>query len=90
MKKDINLFCSCGCGNGLQIILRLDEDDHFAYINTLASGFYTEQRSIWKTIMHRIKAAWFMLRGKEFYLHEILITKYQWNDFVKAVNEVKL
>ncbi len=65
--KDIHIHCTCGCGNGFQIIFRLNEDEEFAYIDTLASGFYTKQRGIWE-IISRIKAAWFMLRGKEYHL----------------------
>lgn len=90
MRKDINVFCTCGCGNGFQIIFRFEEDEDFAYISTLASSFYTEQRGIWATIKWRVKSAWFMLCGKEFYLHEIALTKEQWKEFVKTVNEVKL
>ncbi len=89
MQKDINILCYCGCGNGFQIIFRLKEDEDFAYMGTLTSGFYAEQRGIWRTISNRIKAAWFMLRGKEYHLHDVVLSKDQWNEFVKAANEVK-
>ena len=89
MQKDINILCNCGCGNGLQIIFRLKEDKDFVYIDTLVSNFYAEQRGIWETIKRRIKAAWFMLSGKEYSLHDVVLSKEQWNEFVKAVNEVK-
>lgn len=88
MQKDINILCTCGCGNGFQITFLLNEDEDFAYIDTLASGFYSGQRGIWKTIYNRIKAAWFMLRGKEYHLHEIVLSKEQWKEFVAAANEV--
>lgn len=86
--KDIHIHCTCGCGNGFQIIFRLNEDEEFAYIDTLASGFYTKQRGIWE-IISRIKAAWFMLRGKEYCLHEVMLSKKQWDEFANAINEVR-
>ena len=88
MKKDISLLCNCGCGSGLQIIFRIDNDKDYAYITTLTSNFYAGQRGIWEMIWHRIKAAWFMLCGKEYYLHDVVLSKEQWNEFVKTVNEV--
>ena len=88
MQKDLKIHCTCGCGNGFQIIFRFEEDEDFAYIDTLTSGFYTEQRGIWETIKRRVKAAWFMLRGKKYRFHEVVLSKEQWKEFVKVANEI--
>ena len=92
MKKDINIFCNCGCGDGFTFTFRVEPDDEFDYVyfSTFTSVFYSMSRSFLNTLRRRIEAAWFMLRGKEFYLHEVILTKEQWSDFVKSVNEVKL
>lgn len=92
MKKDINISCNCGCGNGFSFTFRIEDDDDFdyVYLSTFSSGFYANQCKFLKILKRRIQAAWLMLRGKEFYLHEVVLTKEQWKDFVKAVNEVKL
>ena len=90
MKKDISVFCNCGCSNGFLINLRfMLYDDGDVYIDTITSGFCAQQCGFIKRLARRIKAAWFMLCGKEFYLHEITLNKEQWNEFVEAVNEVK-
>lgn len=88
MQKDLHIHCTCGCGNGFQIMFRFEEDENYAYIDTLTSGFYSEQRGIWDTIKRRIKAAWFMLRGQEYRLHEVVLSKDQWNEFVETANKV--
>lgn len=92
MKKDINIFCNCGCGNGFTFMFRIEPDDEidWVYISSLTFVFYSMQHNFLKTLKRRIQAAWFMLRGKEYQLHEVVLTKEQWKDFVKAVNEVKL
>ena len=92
MKKDINIYCNCGCINGFSFTFRIEDDDDldYVYLSTFASGFYAYQCKFLKILKERIKAAWFMLRGKEYHLHEVILTKEQWDDFVKAVNEVKL
>lgn len=92
MKDNISVFCNCGCDDGFRIRFRFEGDDdlEYVYMNTITSGFAAHQTSFLRRMTRRIRAAWFMLRGKEFYLHDIVLTKEQWNDFVKAVNEVKL
>lgn len=88
MRKDMNILCDCGCGNGFQIIFRFDTDEKYVYIDTLASGFYAGQRGIWATIKSRIQAAWFMLIGKEYRLHDVMLNKEQWKEFVKTANTI--
>ena len=92
MKDNISVFCNCGCDNGFRIRFRFEGDDdlEYVYMSTITSGFVAHQ--IWglHRMIRRIRAAWFMLRGKEYLLHDIVLTKEQWNDFVKTVNEVKL
>ena len=89
MEKDININCSCGCGNGFLISFRfLLDNDGDILIDTITSGFSAHQCGFIKRLARRIKAAWFMLRGKEFYLHEIALNKEQWNGFVDAVDAV--
>lgn len=91
MKHDINILCDCGCDDGFSFKFRFEyDDDDRVYISTLTSGFYAKQHGLFDKLKRRIKAAWFMLRGKEYYLHEIMLTKEQWNGFVEAVNKVKL
>lgn len=91
MHKDINMVCDCGCGNGFLIQFRFDyDDDDMIYISTVTSGFYAQQCSFRKRLARRIKSAWFMLLGKEFYLHEIVLNKEQWSEFVNTVNKVKV
>lgn len=92
MKKYINILCNCGCGDVFTFTFMIEPDGEFdyVYLSSFTSMFYSIQHSFFKTLKRRIQAAWFMLRGKEFLLHEVILTKEQWNDFVKAVNEVKV
>lgn len=90
MNKNISTFCKCGCTNGFVVQFKFESNEFFdVYISTTTAGFYARQYSFLGRLKCRIKAAWFMLCGKEFYLHEIVLNKEQWNEFVQAVNEVK-
>lgn len=84
----IDAYCKCGCQSGFLITFRFEDDEDFAYITSVTSGFYAGQRGIWETIKHRVKAAWFMLCGKEYCLHDVVLSKEQWKEFVEAANAI--
>lgn len=89
MKHDITINCDCGCGAAFNIVLRVEwSEGEFAYINTLIPGFYANQRRLIDIIKYRVKLAWLMLRGKDYYFHEVALDKRHWNEFVDAVNKV--
>jgi hypothetical protein len=62
--------CSCGCG---ELVFSQWKDDGMAFISYHIPAFYAYQRNLWTTIKHRAKIIWNILRGKEFYLYEIVI-----------------
>lgn len=88
--KDINVRCCCGCGEAFQIEFRVDDEKDYAIISTLTSGFYAHQTCLWGRIKRRIQAAWCMLIGKEYYLHEVVLTKDQWGKFVEDINRTDI
>ena len=88
MDNNIIITCGCGCGDGFEIIFKYHDEHDCVYLSTTTSGFYAMQDSFTKRLSRRIKAAWFMLRGKEFLLHEVIISKERWNNFVDEVNKI--
>ena len=56
----------------------------------MVPGFYAHQCGLGKRLLRRIKAAWFMLCGKEYLLHEIVLDKDHWASFVGAINELDI
>ena len=85
---EIVTFCRCGCGDGFVIKFRHYCDQTHIYLETITSGFYSRQNGFFQIIKFRIKAAWFMLTGKEYLLHEIMLDKREWNRYVDEVNKV--
>lgn len=85
----INTICECGCGNGFLVRINVEDEERYVTISTTSSGFMSKQGGICESIKNRIKSAWFMLRGKEYYLHDVVITKKEWSKFLSAINTVK-
>lgn len=89
IENNIIICCGCGCGDGFEIAFKCCDDGYdCAYLSTTTSGFYAMQDSFARRMARRIKAAWFMLMGKEFLLHEVIINKERWNNFVDEVNNI--
>lgn len=88
MSDNFTTYCKCGCGNGMNITFCFDDDDYYVVIDTVTNGFMSKQCGIFAIIRRRVKAAWLMLRGKEFVLHDIALDKKEWNEFVNVVNNI--
>ena len=87
MTHDIEVRCDCGCHRGFHIHAKIEQDYGYAFMTTTASPFIEKQCGIFETIKNRIKAAWFMLIGKDYMLHDLMLNEEQWNEFVEAVNK---
>jgi len=82
--------CDCGCGR--LAISKWNEDppeDEELFLSYSYPAFYSMQRGAWDIIKDRLQMIWFILRGKEFYLYELIIPRKQWDDFKAFINSVK-
>ena len=88
--KVVIVNCNCGCDEAIQIkklVYDVKDDDEY-YLSILAGEFGSTQRGIFRTIGHRIKLAWKMLRGKEYLLTEIVMTKEELDEYKKVLGEL--
>ena len=89
MQDNLTVYCRCGCRNGFSIDFRfVDEGD--IIIESVTSGHYAHQPGFFYRLKRRLLAAWFMLRGKEYALHEVILAPDQWAEFVAKVNEMDI
>lgn len=88
--KVVIVNCNCGCDEAIQIkklVYDVKDDDEY-YLSILAGEFGSTQRGIFRTIGHRLKLAWKMLRGKEYLLTEIVMTKEELDEYKKVLGEL--
>lgn len=76
--KELRLLvgCSANC-HALELITwNLEQGEQFkeVFITSLTLDFYSKQDGLFSNLWKRVKAAWYMLRGKEYLLTELLIT----------------
>jgi len=87
---ETTVYCSCGCGKGLHADFKFAQSDGDVFIETIVPGFYAHQFGIWNRIKRRLYAAWRMLIGKEFLMHEIMLDHDHWSKFVASINEMHM
>ena len=87
-KTSLILDCSCGCGDGIEIQVAAedDDDDSYAWIQIIASKWYTDQDTCRTRIAKKAKKIWMIIRNKDYHHNEILMKKADWKDFVELIN----
>lgn len=77
--------CDCGCGNevSVELVIRNSQDDCDVSIRTVCSCFISKQEGPWRIFKRRLKAAWFMLTGQEYLLHDVILDTGEWRALVE-------
>jgi len=87
MDTEKRFFVPCDCYCNIIAIDFIDEKDGCLYVSNYVSSFY-EKQGILSNLANRIKLLWFILRGKEFSLYDVVIDKEMLQDFKEWVAEL--
>ena len=76
--------CDCGCGNEIVVDLAVrDRNSYDVSVHTVCSCFFAKQEGPWRTLERRLKAAWFMLTGQEYLIHDVVMDANEWHALVE-------
>ena len=97
-KDEIIATCGCGyeCENAIHIKIVKDEVEEdvepiFSYLAYMNGNFYRDQEDkAWMSIARKIKKIWAIIRNKDFYYSEIFMTKKDFIEFQKYINDIKV
>ena len=96
--KDLIVTCRCGCDEGVHIRIERDdpainidpENDTLCYVTCLSSNWYRDQgKRIGYVIWDKLRKIWAIIRNKDFYYSEILMTRKDFETFREYINGVK-
>lgn len=83
--------CHCGCDSGLRI--RVDKEDMadlYAVITYTCSCFYGNQEAgCFSRLKLKLQKIWAIIRNKDCVYSEVCMTKEEYQDFKKIINEVE-
>lgn len=87
--KDLMVSCRCGCGNGVHINIK-KEDNEYAWVTYMNSNWYRDQnKRILYIVRDKLKKIWAIIRSKDFYYSEILMTRKDFETFREYINGVE-
>lgn len=80
--KQMVITCDCGCDEGIRVEINEDFGD-YCYITYISGNFYKEQANL----LDKIKKIWKIIRNKDFYYSEICMSREDFEDYKKWINE---
>ena len=88
--KEILIDCNCGCNAGIRFKIDKDNDLDYYFIMTYTNGnFYKEQgETILGVLYKKFKKIWAIIRNKDFYYSELIMTKDEFNEFKEYINSI--
>lgn len=87
--KDLIVSCSCGCDNGVHLNIKKD-DGEYAWVTYMNGNWYRDQnKRILYILRDKLKKIWSIIRSKDFYYSEILMTRKDFETFREYMNEIK-
>lgn len=87
-KKELMVTCDCKCGQAFSICIDDMEDGYYGFLCFLKSNFYTEyDKNPWRAFKIKIKKLWFIIRGKDYCYSDIVMTKEDFEEFKKYINQ---
>lgn len=84
--QNVVTYCGCGCVRGFVVNFKFAADEDEIFFSSTTSSFEAHQTGFFGRLKRRIRAAWFMLTGKEYLLHEVILTKAEFSRFLRALN----
>ena len=87
--KDLIVSCSCGCDNGIHINIKKNGDE-YAWVTYMNGNWYRDQnKRILYIIRDKLRKVWAIIRSKDFYYSELLMTRKDFETFREYINGVK-
>ena len=88
--KELYVDCCCGCDNGIRFkIDKLNDLDYYCIMTYTNGHFYSEQNTIWDILSKKFKKIWSIIRNKDFYYAEMILTKDDFNEFRNYINSAE-
>ena len=87
---ELYIDCHCGCNDGIRVRIHKDDFDYYCFWTYTNGNFYTEQgETIFKTIRKKLEKIWAIIRNKDFYYSDVLMTKDEFNEFREYINSIE-
>jgi hypothetical protein len=82
--------CNCGCDNGIRFRIDKEDFDYYCFMSYTNGKFYAEQgETAWHIFCKKLKKIRAIIRNKDFYYTEMMLTKDEFNEFREYINSIE-
>lgn len=82
--NELIITCHCGCDDSVHISVEDFPDGGYAFMTYMNGNFYSEQKH---PFIEKIKKIWAIIRNKDYFYSDIVMTKEEFDEFAKWVNQ---
>ena len=88
--NDLMIDCCCGCNNGMRFRVFKEEDPEFYCFVTYTTGvlWSGQSKTIWRVIREKLKKIWAIIRSKDYYYSDWVMTKEEFEEFKEYINNI--
>ena len=81
-ETEMIVSCNCGCDDGLRLKINKLDPEYYCILTYTNGAFYRDQNdTVWKVISKKLKKILAIVRNKDYYYSEIIISKDEFYDF---------
>lgn len=85
--NELLVDCNCGCSMGVRLRIDKEDDDYYCLMTYTNGNFYTEQgETFWHVLCKKLKKIWAIIRNKDFYYSDIVMSKDDFAEFKAYIN----
>ena len=87
--KEMLVDCNCGCDAGIRFRIDKYDSDYYCIMTYTNGAFYRDQDdTLLKALRKKLKKIWAIIRNKDFYYADVLMTKDEFNEFREYINSI--
>lgn len=87
-EKDLIVTCKCGCGDSVHLAIDKSDEDLYAIMMFMNGSFASEQdKTFLKVFKEKVKKVWAIIRNKDFYYHDVCMSKEDFETFKEYINK---
>lgn len=88
--QELIVTCDCGCEESLHMKVDTDDSDvnFYAFISYMNGKFYNHN-SIWSIFKDKCRKIWSIIRNKDYYYSDIILTKEDFETLKTYINSIK-
>lgn len=87
---ELYIDCTCGCNEGIRFKVDKNDFDYYCFMTYTNGNFYKEQGdALLKVLYKKLEKIWAIIRNKDFYYSDVVMTKDEFNEFREYINSIE-